>query len=140
MCLLLFIFLYEETVYTPKASIENTVVVSKMSQVHEEQIQDGEPSEPQNSTPRTAMIDNSIPRKSYSQRLALFSSASGSWRSVFRHTYQPFVILFTFPAITYSGLIYGTIIAWLVAIVNVYSIYFTLPPYNFGSVRYVVYI
>jgi len=79
-------------------------------------------------------LDSSIPRKTYLQRLRFFPKGcfDGDW-SLFRHVYQPFIILFTFPAITYTALIYGTILAWFSVVVNVWSIYFTLPPYNFSS-------
>ncbi|KAK3726133.1 hypothetical protein LTR37_000281 [Vermiconidia calcicola] len=86
-------------------------------------------------TTTSRYLDESIPRKTYLQRLAVFPKGSfhGGWSTFFRHSYQPFVILFTFPAVTYTALIYGTILAWFSVIVNVYSIYMTLPPYNFTS-------
>lgn len=41
--------------------------------------------------------------------------------------------MFTFPAIAYTALTYGSILAWFSVCVSAYSVYFTLPPYNFSS-------
>ena len=100
-----------------------------LSQQHQNKTGDAEISEQQVST---CFISDQTPRKSYLQRLTPFSFAHGGWTTFFRHSYQPFTVLFTFPAIAYSALLYGSLIAWLVAVVNVYSIYFTFPPYKFG--------
>ena len=80
---------------------------------------------------RTTRINDNIPRKPYWQRLTLINSTPG-WSTFFRHVYQPFVILFTFPAITYTALTYGSLLAWFSVSVTTYSVYFTLPPYNFS--------
>ena len=78
-------------------------------------------------------IDDSIPRKTYVQRLALLNTTAGRWSTFSKHSYLPFIILFTFPAITYTAITYGSLLAWFSIAVNVYSVYFTLPPYNFGA-------
>ena len=80
---------------------------------------------------RRFSVNESIPRKTYRERLALLTTTPG-WTAVFRHVYHPFVILFTFPAITYAALTYGSLLAWFSVSVTTYSVYFTLPPYNFS--------
>ena len=82
---------------------------------------------------RLERLDPSILRKSYRQRLSLLTTSSGGWSMFFRHTYQPFIILFTFPGIAYEALIYGSLLAWFSVVVSVYSSYLTFPPYNFSS-------
>lgn len=41
--------------------------------------------------------------------------------------------MFIFPAVAYTALIYGSLLAWFSVVVSSYSVYFTLPPYNFSS-------
>jgi hypothetical protein len=38
-----------------------------------------------------------------------------------------------FPAVTYTALIYGSLLAWFSVVVSTYSVYFTLPPYSFNA-------
>jgi hypothetical protein len=134
-CFLLFVFFYEETKYDPiqQAQIIPNLQTKVIATAH-----GGSKSEDLSTTELgptqsyVSFIDPNIPRKSYWQRMAPVSNTSGGW-SIFKHMYQPFIILFTFPAVTYTALIYGSLLAWFSVVVNVYSIYFTLPPYNFGS-------
>lgn len=74
-----------------------------------------------------------VPLKPYRQRLALFTRTGGNFGSVLRHTYQPFIILTTFPSVTFVAIVYGSLLAWLAIVLNVQATYFTLPPYNFSS-------
>lgn len=76
---------------------------------------------------------STIPRKTYRQKMSLFTTSPGGLKTFLRHSYQPFIILFTFPAVTYTAIIYGSLLAWFSVIVSVYSVYFTLPPYNFSA-------
>ena len=80
----------------------------------------------------TSVIDHTIPRKSYWQRMAPVSNTTSGWSTFLKHVYQPFIILCTFPAVSYTALIYGSLLAWFSVVVNVYSVFFTLPPYSFG--------
>jgi hypothetical protein len=83
-------------------------------------------------TPVDSTVDVGIRRKTYLQRMTEITSAPGDWRHFAKHSYQPFIVLLTFPAVTYTAITYGALLCWFSVIVNVYSIYFTLPPYNFG--------
>lgn len=83
--------------------------------------------------PNRPPLREDIPLKSYRQRLALFTSTGGSWVSLLRHTYQPFIIIATFPGVTYVALVYGSLLAWLAIVLNVQATYFTMEPYNFSS-------
>jgi hypothetical protein len=79
-------------------------------------------------------IDYSIPMRTYRQRLAFTTTTKGSFSLIFRHTYQPFWILFTFPAAAYTALQYGSILAWFSVLATTEATYFPLPPYNFGPI------
>ena len=105
-------------------------------------------------------IDYSIPMRNYRQRLALTTTTKGSFKSFFRHSWQPFVILFSnfpspsffllessshssekvltkiaaFPAAAYTAIQYGSILAWFSVLATTEATYFPLPPYNFGPI------
>ncbi len=79
-------------------------------------------------------IDYSIPMRTYRQRLAFTTTTKGPFSLIFRHTYQPFWILFTFPAAAYTALQYGSILAWFSVLATTEATYFYLPPYNFGPI------
>jgi hypothetical protein len=138
--LLAFIFLYEDTKYDPvdSGSAPTNEVEKRVNSID---AADGHISDEKmaqlgvTTTSTSRHLDTAIPRKTYRERMRLFPKGcfDGDWSLFFRHIYQPFIILFTFPAITYTALMYGSILAWFSVVVNVYSIYFTLPPYNFGS-------
>ena len=72
--------------------------------------------------------------RTYRQRFAFTTTTKGSFRSFFRHSWQPFVILFTFPAAAYTAVQYGSILAWFSVLATTEATYFPLPPYNFGPI------
>ena len=74
-------------------------------------------------------IDPSLPRKTYRQRMALYTKSEGS---IAHHFYQPVIILFTFPAATYAALTYGMLLACLALMSSMSATYMLQPPYNFG--------
>ena len=74
-------------------------------------------------------IDTTLPRKSYYQRMALVTPSADS---IGHHFYQPIVVLFTFPAVAYAALTYGTILACLALMSSLQAVYLLRPPYNFG--------
>ncbi|EPE34391.1 MFS general substrate transporter [Glarea lozoyensis ATCC 20868] len=71
----------------------------------------------------------SIPKKSYRQRLALVTKSD---TPLLPRMYQPFIILVTFPAVAYTALQYGSILAWLSIMITTVSTYLSQPPYNFA--------
>ena len=74
-------------------------------------------------------IDPTIPRKTYRQRMALYTMSEGTIK---HHFYQPIIILFTFPAATYAALTYGMLLACLALMSSITATYMLQPPYNFG--------
>lgn len=78
----------------------------------------------------TARIDPTIPLKSRRQRLAMVTKTDGS---IWREFYHPLVLLFSFPAITYTALTYGSLLAWFAVTTSVQATYLFNPPYNFSA-------
>lgn len=74
-------------------------------------------------------VDRSITPKSYRQRLALITYSKGS---VWHHFYQPFIVTFTFPAIAYAAITYGTVLTSFAILTTMQATYLPLPPYNFS--------
>ena len=80
-------------------------------------------------------VDTSIPRKPYVQRLALWSSSPGPLRHFLRHSYQPFIILFTIPGVFFVSLLYGALIAMSTVQITTLSSWMAGPPYNFDAAQ-----
>lgn len=75
-------------------------------------------------------IDPTVPLKTRRQRLALVTKTHGS---ILYDFYQPLVILFCFPAITYAAITYGSLLAWFAISTSVQATYLFDPPYNFTA-------
>ncbi|KAJ5733147.1 hypothetical protein N7533_013594 [Penicillium manginii] len=137
---ILFIFLYEETKYTPiitgtprpgtaeddiaeDDSAENTgdPDAKKVPSVTKASVSD-EPSA------QNHQLDTSIPISSWQKRLALVTATS---ESIWPYYYRPFKALFTFPAVMFAGLQYAAGVIWLTILSSVVSLVFPLPPYLF---------
>lgn len=130
-------FLYEETKYTPVLPADPHVLTTrKPSEVHDLRSYDTK-DDPKavHSITLAGSAETPIPlkRKSYVQRLSLSTTSPGGFVMLLRHIYQPFVVLFTLPAVAWTALIYGNILMWFSLILSTMSIYMTLPPYNFSS-------
>lgn len=80
-----------------------------------------------------AQIDHSIPRKTYLQRLKLFSPSPGSPTDFLRHAWQPFVMLVTIPGVAYCSLVYAVLLGWNTTQSAALSTYMIDPPYNFSA-------
>ncbi|KAK5071881.1 hypothetical protein LTR64_004340 [Lithohypha guttulata] len=124
------IFFYEESKYVPQSReipgnqsnhifSDQKVAVSNFTSL--EPVQRGNVTE--------VHIDPTIKRKSYLQRMAMVTKTDAP---IFRHIYQPFIILFTFPAVTYTAVTFGCVLACFAILVTVQAIYLIEPPYNFG--------
>ena len=81
------------------------------------------------------MIDNSIPRKTYLQRLSLWTNTPGEWRYYLHRMYMPIVALVTFPAACYVAVLNGLVTAAWQIMITVVSSYMAEPPYNFNSTQ-----
>ncbi|KAM0440038.1 hypothetical protein ACHAPT_001141 [Fusarium lateritium] len=79
----------------------------------------------------TAELDSSYHNKSYRERLAWVTKTDGTMLHDF---YEPVVVLFTFPAVAYTAITYGSLLAWFAILISTQSTYLFLPPYNFSAV------
>lgn len=114
---LLTVFFFEETKYTPPESTES------------EEDQHEEEDHKVISHIFAKAVDT--PRKPWSKRLALVTYSKGSWREFGRKIYTPFVVLVSYPIVTYSAIQYGFMLTWLSMGSTTVSSSFALPPYNF---------
>ncbi|KAF4991114.1 hypothetical protein FDECE_14156 [Fusarium decemcellulare] len=80
-------------------------------------------------------INHDIPKKTYLQKLSLSASTPSrhGGGSFFRHMYQPFILLATIPAVTYTACVYGILVALNDVISTTISTYMKKPPYDFNS-------
>ncbi|OQE36331.1 hypothetical protein PENCOP_c012G03271 [Penicillium coprophilum] len=81
----------------------------------------------------TPDIDLSISRKTYLQRLSLWSSSPGSLKFFLRHIYQPLIVTFSFPAALYVAVLYGMLTALWQVMITVVASTMPEPPYNFTA-------
>ncbi|KAK4863984.1 hypothetical protein LT330_010194 [Penicillium expansum] len=79
----------------------------------------------------TVILNKDIPMRTWKQRLSVTASSPGHWKIFARHSWQPFLILGTFPAVLFVALVYGVLIALQDAISTTMSSHMTEPPYNF---------
>lgn len=89
----------------------------------------------QNEHRRLVEIDHSIPMNSYKKRLAFYTldkQATSENRSIWMHIYQPFQILITFPAVMFTALQYGFLIAMLAVLAVTQASLYPFEPYNFS--------
>ncbi|EWZ89326.1 hypothetical protein FOWG_09030 [Fusarium oxysporum f. sp. lycopersici MN25] len=84
--------------------------------------------------PYAVRVNYNIPKKTYWQRLALTttSSSSGGLRTLLGHMYQPIILLTTVPAVAYTALAYGILVATSDVMSTTLSLYMTKPPYTFA--------
>ena len=137
--LVAFVFLYEETMFS-EPPINGVPVADKLSPEvivdKESQLSPKEPA-PQDAAvqAKPLQVDHSIPLKTYRQKLALWSNSSMSFEQLLKHCYQPFIIMFSIPAVFFMALEYGIMTACTTVPVTTLSSVMTLPPYNFGSAQ-----
>ncbi|KAI8713848.1 hypothetical protein NCS52_01230600 [Fusarium sp. LHS14.1] len=84
--------------------------------------------------PYAIRVNYNIPKKTYWQRLVLTTttSSSGGLTTLLSHMYQPLILLSTVPAVTYTALAYGILVATSDVMSTTLSLYMTKPPYNFA--------
>jgi MFS family permease len=54
--------------------------------------------------------------------------------SLLPHFWQPIETLFTFPAVTYAAITYGSTLAWFAMMTSLQATYMLMPPYNFDAI------
>jgi MFS family permease len=131
ICILLFVFTYEETKYTYPISLgispgshehlsrispEPRLQSKKGVAPSETGIRNMVPDSQEDKSyvtpnPNTVAINHAIPQKSYWQLLSFTTKSEGSFNSFARHAYQPVAMLFTIPAVFYMSFVYGVILS-----------------------------
>ena len=114
------VLFFEESKYCPNAATRGADLVphAKEDQIRFEEVEQ---------QPLTR-------RKTYKQRMKLITRSEGEADMPYlRRLYQPLVYLFTFPAIAYAAVTYGSLIAWISIFNSIQATYLPLPPYNFSS-------
>ncbi|KAJ5723943.1 major facilitator superfamily domain-containing protein [Penicillium malachiteum] len=149
ICFCAFLFLYEESMYKVSAGVIDGIPTSDgnpampaidSTEKNQERLPDSirkftadnTNAETETTAPQ---IDDTIPNKTYLQRLVPFSRPQGSPNHFMRHCYQPFLILFIIPSVFFMALIYGAMTACTTIMVTTLSSYMALPPYNFDSAQ-----
>ena len=137
-----FLLFYEETMFCARpidgVEIEEKLAPQAPIEKHDGEVPESKKShhvsdEIQHSAP--SPIDPSIPKKRYWQKLALWTNSPMPMGQLVKHSYRPFLILFTIPAIFFMALEYGIMTACTTVPVTTLSSVMTLPPYNFGSAQ-----
>jgi MFS family permease len=134
--LLLFTFLYEETKYMP--TIGGTLCIVEVDVPERVQSVDRKPFDHKRCDlqPIDSITMNAPPpRKPYLQRLKPWAPSDGSIVALLHHTYRPFLIMGTIPAVLYVALLYGLISAAFQVSVSLISTTLPAPPYHFNAAQ-----
>ncbi|KAJ5347546.1 uncharacterized protein N7506_000799 [Penicillium brevicompactum] len=75
--------------------------------------------------------NSEIRPKTYFQRMAWVTPTD---EALWPHFYQPIVVLFTFPAVSYAAITYGSTLCWFAIMTSLQASYMILPPYNFDAI------
>lgn len=126
---LLVLFLFEETKYVHVEWLSRATTESLVANTLESE-RDASETELGGHAVHTK-IDASIPIKPLRERFAFWTRTKGS---ILHDIYEPLVILVTFPAITYTAIAYGVLLAWFAVLISVQATYMFDAPYNFSSI------
>ncbi|OQV08172.1 hypothetical protein CLAIMM_12485 [Cladophialophora immunda] len=84
------------------------------------------------SNERCLPVAQNRPRKSYRQRMALYTKSPSSY-SMRVHFFQPVWIVCHIPAVAFAATMYGAVLAWFSVLWTIEATYMYLPPYNFDA-------
>lgn len=134
---LCFVFLYEETKYTPTfdgittcGRRDSAPTATPAGHTKDGATATADVKNIQNQPSNVDHeIDHEVPINSWSKRLALFTPTS---ESIWPYYYRPFLALLSFPAVLFTGLQYSSGVVWLTVTSNILSRIFPMPPYNFN--------
>lgn len=129
----LFIFLYEETKYTPRLDGVNPSGCRNAGPaIPVDNIDKGTSADVKEHQEQPSTIDHEldvdIAMNSWSKRMALWTPTS---EPIWPYFYRPLPALFLFPTVLFTGLQYASGVVWLTILSNVVSIVFPGPPYHF---------
>jgi MFS family permease len=127
--LLFVLCFFEESKYTP--TLVGHSASSKTTDFVEDKEKSGTTTEAQPVSSRVT-VDVQRSRKSIRQRLAFVTKTD---IPIFQHFYQPLIVLFSFPAVAFAALTYGSILSWFSANVSAGSYFLIAKPYNFNAAQ-----
>jgi MFS family permease len=133
VALVLQLFFYEETKYIPRlpstrAEAPATTITSDDEQDKANDIKADELTKTKTQSTTHTM---GYSQRTWRERFALYTLTPGGTQGYFSIIWEC-VVLLRFPAVAYTAIMYGSSLAWFSILLNTLSIYFTLPPYNFG--------
>lgn len=138
--LLVVLFAFEETTFVP-SSEGQAVPPSASSEEEFEDRADAQGKSQKGLDPtemsRTASLASrpvlaQRSRKPLRARLALITKTDAPIK---HHFIAPFIILFQFPAVAYTAVTFGAVLAWFSVLISIFSTQMVNPPYNFGPER-----
>ncbi|KAJ5246006.1 hypothetical protein N7468_000989 [Penicillium chermesinum] len=129
------IFFFEESKYIPVLEGQGIASSSQLLPDPKKDVKDtiqaDDDGPPGNALVSGVVINYNIKPKTYRQRMALITKTDESLRP---HFLQPLVSLFTFPAVAYAAVTYGTTLAWFAIMTSLQASYMLDPPYNFDEI------
>ncbi|KAJ5206809.1 Major facilitator superfamily domain general substrate transporter [Penicillium cf. griseofulvum] len=131
--LLCVLFLFEESKYIPVLNGHDATAAQRTSEPSEP-LKDGDVLDakiPSETIAERVSTNPDIQLKTYFQRMALVTPTN---ELLWPHFYQPIVTLFTFPAVAYAAITYGSTLCWFAIMISLQASYLILPPYNFDAV------
>lgn len=135
--LLCVVFFFEESKYLPVYNGQRPTTESRFcpnladpSTDGEKKTTGGNKCDRDTVTDRIMTTPQFVP-KTYWQRMALITKTD---EPIWHHFFQPFVVLFSFPAVTYCAVTYGATLAWFAIMTSVQATYLLEPPYNFNAI------
>jgi MFS family permease len=133
ICLVFFIFFYEETKFVYKIDGVSNSEATTTSQVEIHGGRRDKKSFDESLQPVSSAATHpaNTRRKTYFQRVMPITASSGRLKGLAHHVYQPLLVVVTIPAVIYVALIYGLITAALQVSVTLIASYMPAPPYNF---------
>jgi MFS family permease len=128
------VFLFEESKYIPVLNSVDATPALRSAADSSKNIKDDDfdnSMNPDETIASRVPTNNPIKPKTYFQRMALITTTDDA---IWPHFYQPIVALFTFPAVSYAAITYGSTLSWFAIMTSLQASYMIIPPYNFDAV------
>ncbi|KAF7535163.1 hypothetical protein G7054_g5603 [Neopestalotiopsis clavispora] len=129
LSLVLVLLFFEETAYVPTLEGQTTANANI-----QETTPLGKKADPERGLrlvkQSSATANGQSAQKSWSEKLRLYTIFEGA---VLHHAWQPFVLLVRIPAVVYTALTYGILLANFSAMISVSTTSLLYPPYNFDA-------
>jgi MFS family permease len=128
------IFLFEESKYIPVLNGRDAMAAAQSPDTSAKSAKDGHLMDTKTVSETSASrvyTNPNIKPKTYFERMAWITPTD---ETLWPHFYQPIIALFTFPAVSYAAITYGSTLSWFAIMTSLQASYMTLPPYNFDAI------